>query len=76
MAGALSCAEVLMTTTRDITVITDQSTRDELVEALGHMNHRARREFPKVGTPEVPTPWDLRHASLNALLTDLEHCGR
>ncbi len=65
-----------MTTTRDITVITDETTRAELVEALGHMNHRAQREFPVVGTPDLPTPWDLRHASLDALLTDLEHCGR
>lgn len=64
-----------MTTTRDIAVITDQSTRDELVEALGHMVHAAKREFPRVGSAEHPTAWDRRHAALDALLDDLEFVG-
>lgn len=49
----------------------DQRTsRAELEEALASLVHRARREFAVVGTPLAPTPWDRRHASINALLDE------
>lgn len=43
-----------------------------LLEALANLSHRAQREFPVVGTPEVPTPWDRRHAAINELLDLLD----
>lgn len=46
--------------------------RAELIEALGHLNHAARRCFPKVGNETLPTPWDLRHQAINEHLTLLE----
>jgi hypothetical protein len=52
--------------------ITDQSTREEVAEALTHLAHRATREFPVVGTADSPTPWDLRHVAINDLLDDLQ----
>ena len=44
----------------------------ELHEALTNLAHRAAREFPKVGSTDVPTPWDLRHATINDLLDELD----
>ena len=55
-----------MTTLR----ITDESTAEEIAEALGHMLHAAQREMPVVGTPDHPTPWDQRHRGLDMLLAD------
>lgn len=61
-----------MTVTRDIHVITDETTRDELVEALGHLCHAAKREFPRTNTTGVLTGWDKRHAAINSVLDDLD----
>lgn len=52
--------------------VTDDTTRAELAEAMAHVLRLAKREMPKVGTAEYPTPWDTRHATLDALLTDWE----
>ena len=49
--------------------ITDETTRHEIAEALSNMCARAQREMPVVGTEELPTPWDKRHAALDELLT-------
>lgn len=57
-------------TARAIVRITDDTTRAEIAEAITNMAHRASREFPVVGTPEQPTPWDLRHGAINALIDD------
>lgn len=46
--------------------------RAALIEALGHLNHAARRCIPKVGNDVLPTPWDLRHRAINEHLTLLE----
>lgn len=51
-------------------VVTDETTKAELAEALANMLHRAKREMPRVGTVEHPTPWDKRHAAMDALLED------
>lgn len=56
----------------DVLRVTDETTRDELVEALGNMNRSAKRTMAVVGTDLVPTPWDRFHARINALLDDLE----
>lgn len=44
----------------------------EIAEALTNLAHRAAREFPVVGTTDTPTPWDLRHATINDLLDELD----
>lgn len=58
-----------------IVVITDATPRAEIAEAITNMAHRAAREFPVVGSPEHPTPWDKRHQSINAMLDDLERAA-
>lgn len=50
-------------------------TRADAEEALGHLCQRAKREFPVVGSPEHPTPWDIRHAAINRHLTDWQHAA-
>lgn len=52
--------------------VADSRDRAALVEALGHLNHAARRCIPKVGNDALPTPWDLRHQAINDHLTLLE----
>lgn len=44
----------------------------EIEEALGHACHAAKREVPKVGTDEHPTPWDKAHQHLDQRLTEWE----
>lgn len=58
------------TTDRHVLRVTDATPRAELAELLAEANHAAQRDFPKVGTPEHPTPWDDSHAFINELLTD------
>jgi hypothetical protein len=45
-------------------------TRAEIAKMLTAASFAAQREFPVVGTPRAPTPWDRRHAAINDLLTD------
>lgn len=47
-------------------------TREDLIEGLTYLCFTARREFPVLGTPEFPTPWDRRHAQIDELLTELD----
>ena len=56
-------------------VVTDESTRADLAEAMGHVNFTAKRTFQVVGTPEHPTLWDRRHELLNAMLDDWQTRG-
>ena len=62
----------MMATELTIIDFEDATTKAELAEAMRNVCHRARREFPKVGTPLRPTPWDRRHAELNRLLDEYE----
>ncbi len=55
--------------------INEPLTREELIEALGHLSHRAQREIPKVGTADFPTPWDLRHREIDKCITNLQALG-
>lgn len=57
---------------REVIRVTDDTTKAELAEALTNLSHTAQREFPVVGTEDVPTPWDCRHRVINALLCDWE----
>lgn len=50
----------------------DDTTRDDITEALTHANHDAKRLPRVVGVPALPTPWDLKHGLLDYLLTELE----
>lgn len=43
--------------------------RKAIAEALGHLSFAAQRCIPKVGCDKLPTPWDLRHAEINDMLT-------
>lgn len=51
--------------------VTDETTWDEIAEALGHANQAAKR-VPHVLGVAVPSQWDNAHARLDALLDDLE----
>lgn len=61
-----------MTASAEVMRITENSTRAQLAEALGYQNFRAKREFPRMGTEDEPTPYDCRHRALNDLLTLME----
>jgi hypothetical protein len=43
-------------------------TRADIAEALTHLNHHAKRQIPKPGTPDFPTAWDKAHALIDARL--------
>lgn len=55
-----------------IQILTGDSTRDELLEALGHVNNEAKREMrtDNIGRPNER--WADLHAFLNSLLDLLE----
>lgn len=53
-------------------VITDDTTRDELAEAITHANAYAERQ-PHVLGVSGPSKWDEAHERINALLDDYEH---
>ena len=55
-----------------VTVVSDDSTVDDIIEALGHVNADAKRCMRVVGTRELPTKWDARHGFINELLTKWE----
>lgn len=55
--------------------INDDTSRVELEQALTNLNHRAQREYPVVGSTGHPTPWDRRHAQINAVLDDWQHAN-
>lgn len=63
-----------MSTLIDPSLTTDdhEPSRDELCEALAHMNHRAKREMSVVGSEKLKTPWDRRHEEIDQMLDDLE----
>ena len=47
----------------------DETTpREELLEALHHLNTTARRMPQIVGTLTLPTPWDRAHRTMNSIL--------
>ena len=51
-------------------VVDDTATRDELIEALGHLNanaKRAQRIVERFST-DPPSVWTLAHREINALL--------
>lgn len=55
-----------------IQILTEDSTRDELTEALGHVNAEAKRElrYDNLGRPNER--WADLHAFINSLLDILE----
>jgi len=66
-----SCPEVRMTETRDDLHLPDDMVRQQFAIMLEAMCFRAKREVPKCGDAEHPTPWDLLHRRINELLTDM-----
>lgn len=44
-------------------------TRADIEAELAAECYRAKREMPRLGTWQHPTPWDVRHADLDLLLT-------
>jgi len=47
----------------------DETTpREELLEALHHLNTTARRMPQIVGTPALLTPWDRAHRTIDHIL--------
>lgn len=55
-------------------VVSDDSSREELIEGLVNLCHRAKREMPVVErfTTDEPTPWTCRHRAINEMLSQLE----
>lgn len=47
-------------------------TKDLVVAELMMKAHLAKREMPKVGDEDHPTPWDLEHKRIDELLTKWE----
>jgi len=45
--------------------------RLQQVVKLTQVCHQAKREFPKVGDEDHPTPWDLMHRHIDELLDEL-----
>jgi len=60
---------------RDVVRVSDDLTREQFAIMLTAVCFRAKREVPKCGSDECPTPWDLAHRRINELLTDLERLG-
>lgn len=54
----------------DIIRVTDDTTRDQIAEACGHVCASAKRLPRVVGTAECPTLWDRLHAKLDVLLDE------
>lgn len=52
-------------------VIADTETRAEIAEALGHMNHQAKR-LPHIYGGTCPSRWDRLHEAMNVLLSKWE----
>ena len=52
--------------------VTDETTRAELVSALANVCERAKRIPHAIGTADLPTEWDRRHAQIDQLLDDLD----
>lgn len=63
-------------TAADILRISDEVDREQIAEAITHLGHRAKREFAVVGTPDQPSPWDMRHAAINDLLDQMQDSAR
>lgn len=54
-----------------VNVLTSNSSREELVEALEIVNREAHREQHIVGTEAYPTRWDRLHTFIDSLLDEL-----
>lgn len=54
--------------------VTDETTCDELAEALANINTHAKRQQHIVEkfTEDVPTAWTRAHRQINALLDDMD----
>lgn len=60
----------LIASPRPAVVITDDTPAEQIAEALGHLNQRAKRQQYIVGTEDRPSPWDLAHRSMDGPLDD------
>jgi hypothetical protein len=46
-------------------IVEDEDDQASIGEAIGHLNHLCKREFPAVGTEDHPTPWDIAHRRMD-----------
>ena len=46
--------------------------REQVAIMLAATCHHAKRQMPKTGSEDRPTPWDLDHRRLDELLTEWE----
>lgn len=51
--------------------VTDAETREDIAEALGHMNREAKRQ-PHIYGGTCPNRWDRLHDAMDTLLTKWE----
>lgn len=56
-------------------LVTDDTTRAELAEAISHVGAYAKRQPHVMGDAVHPSMWDRSHARLDSLLTDWELAG-
>jgi len=55
----------------DLRAPDDDLARQQCAIMLEAVCFRAKREVPKCGDAEHPTPWDLMHRRIDELLTDM-----
>lgn len=60
-----------------VTVMTidEETTADDLIEALGNLNESTKKLQQIIGSEEWTSPWDVAHERINALLDALEEFG-
>jgi hypothetical protein len=52
-------------------IVTDDTTRAELIEALGNQCDHAKRQPCILGTDTMPSAWDKAHARVDVLLDEI-----
>jgi hypothetical protein len=52
--------------------ITEDTTPEDVIEALGHLNGEAKKCRQVVGNSEWQSPWDIAHERINDALDKLE----
>lgn len=58
--------------TADLIRVTDETSRDDLAEALANLVAYAKRQQYILGDAEHPSRWDRSHQRIDQLLTEYE----
>lgn len=52
--------------------IDEETTREDVIEALGHLNAEAKKCNQLLGNDTWQSPWDRAHERIDAMLDQLE----